>query len=223
MIDKKADKTASTGQWELVYRQNYSPSFATVDIDVKGRKISKAPTAMKLELCQHPSTSPIPEKRRNELLNKTEETVRKWSREMGTRKEDDPAKSKQGKQSGTSKKPRTFEMLLRECNEKLKEVHWVQCSNKTEEEEESKLLKEKKSHITPKSSSMSSRGLWLSQSTTLKRGSNSSDSRDIIKKTYFGCPEIESSTYVDLNLRNGNRTEDEEKVDKFKFNKFYKV
>ncbi|KAK6623429.1 hypothetical protein RUM43_009281 [Polyplax serrata] len=49
VVDKRADKSASTGQWELIYRQNYSPSFATVDLDVKGRKIPRISNTIKAD------------------------------------------------------------------------------------------------------------------------------------------------------------------------------
>lgn len=63
VVDKKANKNASTGQWELVYRQNYSPSFATVDLDVKGKKIARVPTPLKIEFGNNPNSSTTDRKR----------------------------------------------------------------------------------------------------------------------------------------------------------------
>lgn len=41
VVDRRLNKNAPTGQWELIYRQNYSPSFGSVDLDVRGKKIAR--------------------------------------------------------------------------------------------------------------------------------------------------------------------------------------
>lgn len=47
------NRNALTGQWELIYRQNYSPSFGPVDIDVRGKRIARMSQSMKSALASN--------------------------------------------------------------------------------------------------------------------------------------------------------------------------